>query len=268
MQGQAARWGTGAPHWALTPGGQKCCQPSAAALRAPVPRARAAERLPEVRREAAAHVVSSPFPATKLHLQEAKHTLNNSRMSERAAAVGDVLGEGRRNSCSIQEQREVAMGGVEGGWVGCCGGTGLGLGQISWDEHTSFLSHLSAVALTDGEQPVGWGAVLQGWTQRFSIPKDKPSEAWWLQEGSWHRCQPRRGWAAGNAQHVPPRPPLRLQAGNGSRARTVPRESEPDGAERMDKSQQRSASSLQWVMTRPPSPPAAIPGKPSLGEPG
>lgn len=171
VQGQAARWGTGAPHWALTPGGQKCCQPSAAALRAPVPRARAAERLPEVRREAAAHVVSSPFPATKLHLQEAKHTLNNSRMSERAAAVGDVLGEGRRNSCSIQEQREVAMGGVEGGWVGCCGGTGLGLGQISWDEHTSFLSHLSAVALTDGEQPVAWGAVLQGLDTKVQHPQ-------------------------------------------------------------------------------------------------
>lgn len=70
-------------------------------------------------------MVSSPFPATKLHLQEAKHTLNNSRMSERAAAVGDVLGERGRNSCSIQEQIE-EMGRDEGGWVGCCGGTGLG----------------------------------------------------------------------------------------------------------------------------------------------
>lgn len=71
-------------------------------------------------------MVSSPFPATKLHLQEAKHTLNNSRMSERAAAVGDVLGERGRNSCSIQEQREGVMGREERGWVGCCGGTGLG----------------------------------------------------------------------------------------------------------------------------------------------
>jgi len=84
-----------------------------------------AERLPEVRREAGAHVVSSPFPATKLHLQEAKHTLNNSRLSEQATAVGDVLGERKRNSWSIQEQREGVMaGGRVMGWEGAWGGEG------------------------------------------------------------------------------------------------------------------------------------------------
>lgn len=86
-----------------------------------------AERLPEVHGEAAAHVVSSPFPATKLHLQEANHTLNNSWMSEQATAVGDVLGERRRNSWSIQEQREgKAMVGVRAmGWEEAGGGTGV-----------------------------------------------------------------------------------------------------------------------------------------------
>lgn len=85
-----------------------------------------AERLPEVLREAAAHVVSSPFPATKLHLQEAKYTLNNSRMSEQATAVGDVLGERRRNSWSIQEQREGRRWQGVGRWVGK--GLGVALG--------------------------------------------------------------------------------------------------------------------------------------------
>lgn len=86
-----------------------------------------AERLPEVRGEVAGHVVSSPFPATKLHLQEEKHTLNNSRMSEQATTVGDVLGERRRNSWSFQEQKEGRR------WWGVGRRVGKGLGvALGW----------------------------------------------------------------------------------------------------------------------------------------
>lgn len=52
-----------------------------------------AECLPEICGDAAEHVVSSPFPATKLHLQEAKYISNNSRMSEQATAGGKIWGE-------------------------------------------------------------------------------------------------------------------------------------------------------------------------------
>lgn len=121
--------GTGTLHQALTLVRQRCSKQLAASLTAEVPRApgkglnacqRSMGRLPLT-------WFLPPFPATKLHLQEANHTLNNSWMSEQATAVGDVLGERRRNSWFIQEQREgKAMVGVRAmGWEEAGGGTGV-----------------------------------------------------------------------------------------------------------------------------------------------
>lgn len=58
-------------------------------------------------------------------------------------------------------------------------------------------------------------------------------------------CRTEAGAGGWDALHVPPaRPLLWFQTGNNSLTRTVPGESESDGAERMDESQQISASFL------------------------
>lgn len=113
-----------------------------------------ADCLPEIRRDAAApaaHVVPSPSPATKLHFLAAKQTLNNAWMSEQA--VGEAVGEGRRSSWSIQEQREGRRGweaelgrGWGWHWAGGC----WGQGQMSWNEVTSAVTVAEAVARSIG----------------------------------------------------------------------------------------------------------------------